>query len=180
MPKNKKKKDSKGAVPYNVKKTSNHQESPEQDSDVVCDKCKRSVDQTILCEACEGWICSACGGIPMHVIDIIADYKQIHWFCQNCNDKVGHFSNKSKDRAECALPNGKSVTEIVSESLSKVVEQFNAAIKDTRDYVKKALEEIIDAPTATGMDMSSDSVRGSVSVPVCSPGAVEVVDEYIE
>ena len=68
----------------------------------------------------------------MHVIDIIADYKQIHWFCQNCNDKVGHFSNKSNDRAECALPNGKSVTEIVSESLSKVVEQFNAAIKDTR------------------------------------------------
>ena len=50
----------------------------------------------------------------------------------------------------------------------------------TRDYVKKALEEIIDAPTATGMDMSSDSVRGCVSVPVCSPGAVEVVDKYIE
>ena len=28
-----------------------------------------------------------------------------------------------------------SVNDIVSESLGKVVEQFNAAMKDTRDYV---------------------------------------------
>jgi len=101
----------------------------------VMNECKQSVDQTILCEACEGWMCSTCDGIPLHVIDIIADYKQIHWFCQKCNDKVGNYSHKNKDLAECAMPNNKSVTEIVSESLSKVVEQFNAAMKDTRDYV---------------------------------------------
>ena len=77
-----------------MKKSSNHQGIPEQD-DVVCDKCKQSVDQTILCEACEAWMCSACGGIPLHVIDIIANYKQIHWFCQKCNDKFGNFSNRN-------------------------------------------------------------------------------------
>ena len=159
MPKHKKKKDSKAGEPYNVKKTSNHQENPEQDSDIVCDRCKQSVDQTILCEACEGWMCSTCGGIPLHVIDIIADYKQIYWFCQKCNDKAGHFIEMNKDLGECALPNSRCVTNIVSQSLSKVVEQFNAVMKDTRDYVKKAFEEIINAPTTSVMDMSSESVR---------------------
>ena len=78
------------------------------------------------------------------------------------------------------MPNSRSVTDIVSESLGKVVEQFNAAMKDTRDYVKKAFEEIIDAPTASGMDTTSESVRRTIPVTACSSDAVEVVDEYIE
>jgi len=75
------------------------------------------------------------------------------------------------------------VTDLISESLSKVVDQFNAAIKDTKDYVKKALEEVAHAPTATGMDTSSDIVQEGASVPAHPSQEkviVEVVDEYVE
>jgi len=48
---------------------------------------------------------------------------------------VTFHNNKKKDLTERALPNSKSVTDIVSESLGKVVKQFNAVMKDTKDYV---------------------------------------------
>ena len=41
-------------------------------------------------------------------------------------------------------------------------------------------QEIIDAPTTSGMDTSSESVRGSIPAPACSSDEVEVVDEYFE
>ena len=48
--------------------------------------------------------------------------------------------------------------------------------------MKKALEEIAHAPTATGMDTSSDVVREGASVPVHplqEKVIVDVVDEYV-
>jgi len=72
----------------------------------------------------------------------LAIYKLIHWFCQKCNDRVGPLLQKNKDLTKAALPDSKSITDIVSESLGKVVEQFNAAMKDTRDYIKKHLKRL--------------------------------------
>ena len=59
--------------------------------DCAVRKCSESVDQ--ICEGYKVWHCSNCSQLSTHVIDIIADYKQIHWLCQTCYNKINPCKN---------------------------------------------------------------------------------------
>jgi len=109
-------------------------------------------------------------------MDIIADYKQIHWLCQTCDGKINEkIQNLSTDTSS----SNKALSEIVTESLDKVVGQFTAALKDTQDFIKQSFEQIVDAP-AGDMETSHAATQPNTSTHVNGRNAVEAVDEYVE
>ena len=177
MPKHKKKKNATATGPYSSLKKSQEQSSTQvasQESDTLCcKKCTESVDQILECEGCKVWLCGTCSGLPTHVMDIIADYKQIHWLCQTCNSKINEkIQNISTDTGS----SNRAISEIVAESLDKVVGQFTAALKDTQDFIKRSFEQIADAPTSD-METSHGAIQPTH---VNGRNAVEAVDEYVE
>ena len=55
---------------------------------LYCDNCTKSVDHLLQCEKCETWYCISCGNVPIQVMEIINDYRQLHWFCNTCDTQI--------------------------------------------------------------------------------------------
>lgn len=194
MPKHRKKKTVK-TVPYNVSKKQSDQQQQEQsleqgsqDSETLhCDRCSQSVEQIVQCEICDKWYCGPCENIPPHAMEVIGDYNQIHWFCQDCDAKVEQcgVQNLVEPREAQSTDNisnhTKVISSIVSDALSKVVGQFTEALKETKDYIKTSIEEIVGAPIPME-DAQHTTEQPATKSKVLSNGSdvVAAVDEYVE
>ena len=98
-----------------------------------CDKCSQSVDQLIQCESCEVWFCGACESIPAHTMEIIIAYNQVHWFCHACNAQADQLIQKLQTSSSDQSHSTVTISQIVTESLNKVADQFTKALKDVKD-----------------------------------------------
>ena len=98
------------------------------------------MDQLIQCESCEVWFCGACENTPAQTVEIIITYKQIHRLCL-CNDQADQLIQKSQtlssDQSHATdtdVSSYRAISQIVTESLNKVTEQFTKVLKDVKDY----------------------------------------------
>ena len=135
MPKGKKKKSVNLIVPYSVSKKSCGDQEQDKEDALLCDSCKLQVDQMIQCEHCELWFCATCESIPAYVMDIITAHKQIHWFCKGCDVKA---TNSLKHFGEATQICSGTVQEKI---VAAVVEQFKNVIHETKECVKKTIDE---------------------------------------
>ena len=196
MPKHCNKKTVSVSEPYTVNKKTTDQvsdvsdQTSAQDVDseaLYCDKCSQSVDQLIQCESCEVWFCSACETIPGQTMEIIFAYNQIHWVCHACNDQADQLIQKSQILCSDQSHTTDTISQIVTESLNKITEQFTKALKDVKDYIKMSLEDKREASAAAAtvtMDTSQadthpPGIISSSKLPH-GGGVLEVVDEYVE
>ena len=171
MPKHRKKKTISATEPYTVNKKATDQALDQtlvQDTSetLYCDKCSQSVDQLIQCERAVKyvWFCGACENIPAQTMKIIIAYKQIHWLCHVCNDQTDQLIQKShtlssdqSHTTDTDVSSCRAISQIVTESLNKVTEQFTKTLKDVKDYIKMSLDEKSKASAAAatvGMDTS--------------------------
>ena len=60
-------------------------------------------------------------------MEIIIAYKQIHWFCLACNDQADQLIQKSQTLSPDQSHTTDTISQIVTESLNKVTEQFTKA-----------------------------------------------------
>ena len=155
MPKGKKK-SSNLNLPYSVSKKSSGDQEQDKEDVLLCDRCKLQVDQVIQCEHCELWFCATCESIPAYVMDIITAHKQIHWFCKGCDAKVIN----SYDEAT-QISSGTVQERIVS----AVVEQFKNVIHETKECVKKTIDETLKQALMYNVDnMELDSPHLSSNI----------------
>ena len=152
MPKGKKKKSATLNTPYSVSKKSCDNQEQDKEDILLCDSCKLQVDQVIQCEYCELWFCSTCESIPVYVVDIITAHKQIHWFCKGCDAKA---LDSLRSHGESTQVCGGALQEKI---VSAVVEQFKNVIHETKECVKKTIDETLkQAPMNNVNNMELDS-----------------------
>lgn len=59
--------------------------------DDVCGVCHKKVGSNgVGCEVCHGWWHIKCVGIGGEFFYFLSNCKQLHWFCEHCNSKVGN------------------------------------------------------------------------------------------
>ena len=113
------------------KEQEERQPSVDQSTDIqvneslYCDKCTESVDHLIQCEKCESWYCSSCENVPTQVIEIISEYRQLHWFCKTCETQIGH---SAYDQLAVQSTSHESITKQLSKvqaQVQKLVDQVN-------------------------------------------------------
>jgi len=66
-----------------------------------------------------------------YIMDIIMAHNQIQWYCEDCDAKVVHIQNNQEDPDQSddgLMNNGKVLTDMISNWLTKAVGQLTAII----------------------------------------------------
>ena len=96
---------------------------------LYCDKCTESVDHLIQCEKCETWYCDSCENVPTQVMEIISEYRQLHWFCKICETQIGHNAYEQL-----------AVKSVSPEGFTKQLSEVQAQVQRLVDHVNTQLD----------------------------------------
>ena len=182
--------------PYPSRKSGDNENTVEAvvevESLLHCDKCTKEVERLVQCEKCQVWFCTGCGKIGENIMSLLDECASLHWFCECCNtaaiNAIRSFSNsqnlvepREAQSTDNISNHTKVISSIVSDALSKVVGQFTEALKETKDYIKTSIEEIVGAPIPME-DAQHTTEQPATKSKVLSNGSdvVAAVDEYVE
>ncbi len=100
-----------------------------------CSQCQNTVSGFIQCESCNLHYYPKFCGISEEALSIIGDIESLHWFCQPCKVEVFKVvSSTSSGATQEAI-------------ISTVAEQFKNVIQETKECLKKTIEETIQLPS---------------------------------
>ena len=98
-------------------------------SNVMC--AFNSVNNPIQCDQYLTWYCCTCRKVSEHLIVVVDEFKELHWFCQKCDaiaiDAIQAFnSTESTPRSEILS----AVTGVITTAIQSLHEALETTIND--------------------------------------------------
>lgn len=112
----------------NDSQASESESEDEEEEEWTCYQCEGKYSEQrdthwFECAACQATLCSQCKSTPKKEWQVVNDNKNIHWFCDPCNDK--YFPE----------PKRNLVTLNDTNDLSKKIEELTKQVKKQSDYL---------------------------------------------
>ena len=150
------------------------------DDEYPCDNCKSvgMSDHLIQCECCDRWLCCTCQNIPNAMAKSILRWKQLHWFCLDCEDaatKAVKAPSRNKIISDVAVETASLIISIVQAEMSKetykMTTSYAKVVKDMSTISNPAFKQ------SNATTPSSDKDAGNLAKP---QQVVESIDEYLD
>ena len=123
----------------------------------------------IQCERRKKCHCCACGNFLEHLVAVLDEFKELHWFCKHCDEAVMDIIHTSDSKT------------LVTKTLNKALKQFNDIVIEAKNKLKKSLSEVLEQKSMENvMDVSAQSTSAARESDSTRHNIVDIVDEYAD
>ena len=148
---------------------------------LVCDVCTDMADHLIMCDRCEIWFCYRCAQVDVGLINVLVEFKELHWFCKKCDEiairaiqsfnpeKVSSLDVVQRNIAD-TLVRVKNLNKVVIDTANQFKNSFTDVLKSGKGKFSRVNQSAINMEvdqTCTDMpnpeDLSLDSVENLTS-----------------
>ena len=157
---------------YDSQESVNISSAVSEDESYPCDGCgKAEAEYLIQCERCDKWICNTCESIDEDMMELLKEWKQLHWFCSTCEETAMGAVKDSNSNIQYDATFKKQMTS----AMQNVQQLMEEVIKNSKVQKHETYAAAVKSPTRVLADQTN--VQPAVKE---TQYAVEVVDEYID
>ena len=96
-------------------------------------------DHLIMCDRCEIWYCYKCAMVNVRLIDVLVEFKELHWFCKKCDETAVRAINSFNPEKASSLD---SVQHSIADTLVRV-RSLNKVVADTTNQFKTSFADVL-------------------------------------